>query len=871
MNAKELKSHFLKTIALSLSLCLGMIAQVLAAVPTIRSFSPSQGPAGTPVQLRGEGFESTSDVLIGTKESVFQVLSDQLILATVPREASTGVIQIVTAEGIAVSSTPFVGAPFIEELNPEFGAPGEPVILFGRNLGNATSVRFGDEAASFLVLGETQLRALVPDMTGLTSIEVTTPVGVVTSEIPFEATGRVPFVREFMPEFAPPGSTVTVNGKNFTGTTEFRFGSRSAPFVVTADTQIQLTIPSDAPSGPVSLRNGFGESTSRIDFLVLGTSPFVEEIIPELASPGERVTLEGINFTGTSAIFFGDAAAEFTVTADTQIQVIIPEAATSGPPRFESINGNSVSDLVFTVNTLAPIIEEFEPLAVRTGQLVRINGLNFTAVTSVLVGEEAVEFAVVADNQISLTAPLTPVTAKITLTSPGGITSSDGPLVVTGPEPRISGLDPGAGLPGDLIQIEGGNFSTTTNVWFGSLSAEFSIIADNQLQAVVPNEAVTSTVSVANPGGRAESPELFYLPARISSIDPAIATPGDTVTLTGANFTGASEIQFGSIVGSILAITPNSLEAQVPNDARSGPVAVTNPAGITGSLEEFGLRPRLDSFFPVAGPIGAEVILSGRGFTEVSSVQFGTVPAAFEIRSSTEIAARVPINSPSSTIRIASPIASSTSLEPFSVIESADLQLTSELVTENLVLQEPYVIRLTVTSQGPSVLANGRLSIALPPGSFVQSRTNSHGGCEFAAGTVECTLVNLAPGQAAQIVIQVLPTVFGNFNSDIQLTSPLFDPTPGDYSQSLPLEITGPTPDLRISKNEEDERFLSWPKAAFDYKLETTDTLSAPITWTFVETQPIDLNDRWAIQLPSMGQGFYRLRNQSASSSPLSE
>ncbi len=866
MNDKESESYSLKTTAISLSICFGAIGQLLSAVPTITSFSPTQGPAGTPVQVRGEGFDSTSDVLIGTKESVFQVLSNELILATVPREASTGVIQIVTAGGVAVSNEPFIGAPFIEELNPEFGAPGEPVIIFGRNLGNAASVRFGDESASFFVLGETQLRAIVPDLTGLTTIQVTTPVGDATSEVLFEATGRVPFVREFMPEFAPPGSTVTVNGKNFIGTTSFHFGTTPAPFVVTADTQIQLTIPPDAPSGPVSLKNAFGESTSRIDFLVLGTGPYVEEIIPEVASPGEQVTIEGINFTGTSAIYFGDAAAEFTVTADTQIQAIIPEEATTGPPRFESINGNSVSDVAFTVNTPAPVIEEFEPLAVRAGQLVRINGRNFTTVTSVLVGEEAVEFAVVADNQISLTAPLEPVTAKITLTSPGGISSSDDPLVVTGPEPRISELDPGAGLPGDLIMIEGGNFSTTTNVWFGSLSAEFSIIADNQLQAVVPNQAVTSTVSVANPGGRAESPALFYLPAQIAGIAPAIATPGELVTLTGANFIGATEIQFGSIVGAIITISANTLEAEVPDDARTGPIAVTNPAGITGSLEEFGLRPRLDSFRPVAGPIGAEVILSGRGLTEVNSVQFGTVNAPFEIRSSTEIATRVPINSPSGSIRITSQVASSTSLETFSVVESADLELTSEIVGETVALQEPYIIRTTVTSQGPSVLANGRLSIALPPGSFVQSQTNSHGACEIAGGTVDCTLVNLAPNQTAQLELLIVPTLFGNFSSEIQLTNPLFDPTPDNYSRTLSDEITGPTPDLRITENEEGERLLSWPKAAFDYILETTDTLAETIIWRIVDTQPLDLNDRWAIQLPSLGQAFFRLRNQSAPS-----
>ncbi len=859
-------------IILSLCLWLGTIAQLIAAVPSISSFAPPQGPPGTPVQIRGTGFDSTSDVLIGTERAVFQILSSELILATVPREASTGVIQIVTAQGIAVSSAPFVGAPFIEELNPEFGAPGEPVIIFGRNLGNATDVQFDDVSASFLILGETQLRAIVPDLTGLKSIKVTTPVGEATSEIEFEATGRVPFVREFMPEFAPPGTTVTVNGKNFTGTTEFRFGTLSAPFVVTADTQIQLTIPPNASSGPVTLRNSFGESTSRVSFRVLGTSPFVEEIIPDVASPGELITLEGINFVGTTAILFGEASADFTVTADTQIQVTVPDGAETGPPTFESVNGDSQSEVLFTLNTPAPFIEDFEPLAVRSGQLVRINGRNFNSVTSVLVGEEAVEFAVVADNQISLTAPLDPTSSRITLTNPGGITSSEDLLVVTGPEPRISELDPGAGIPGDLIMIEGGNFSTTTNVWFGTLSAEFSIISDDQLQAVVPNQAVTGTVSVANPGGQAVSPELFFLPARIDALEPAIATPGERVTLTGVNFTGATEVQFGTVSASLINVSADSIEVEVPSEARSGSVAVTNPAGITGSLEEFVLQPLLETFSPVAGPVGAEVVITGRGFTEITVVQFGGVNASFEVRSSTEILTRVPANSPSGPLRIASPTRASTSLESFSVVESADLELDTELLADSLVWQEPYGIRATVSNQGPSTVANGRISISLPPSSSIQNQINSHGACEFANGVLECTIVNLSAGQSAQIEVQILPLAYGSFESEIRLTSPLFDPSPEGYTQSLTLDITGPTPELSITRNEEGLGQVTWPKAALDYVLETTQSLASPIEWSLVAPPHTDLNDRWGITIPSEEkQGYFQLRPQPPATSTPSE
>ena len=860
MGWNDAKRH--QSLIVCLGLCLLSMTEALAAVPRITAFSPSQGPAGTPVQIQGEGLSTTSDVLIGTKAAVYQILSDQFILATVPREASTGPIQIVTSSGIAVSSTPFIGAPFIEELNPEFGAPNDSIIIFGRNLGNTTEVFFGEDRATFLLLGDTQISARVPNTVGLKTIKVVTPVAEASSEIPFEATGQVPFVREFMPEFGSPGTRVTVNGKNLIGTSSFRFGTVESGFVVTADTQLQLTIPPDAPSGPVTLRNGFGESTSRINFLVIGTAPFVEEIIPDVASPGELVTIEGINFTGTTAIHFGEASAAFTVTADTQIQGTIPEEATTGMPRFESINGDSVSSVPFTINTPAPFIEDFEPASVRAGQLVRINGRNFSAVSDILVGEEPVAFAVVADNQISMTAPIVPTSGLITLTNPGGITSSTNLLVVTGPEPSISMLTPDAGKPGDLILIEGGSFSTTTNVWFGNFQAEYSIIADNQLQAVVPNDAITGPVSVANPGGRATSLNSFFLPVRIDQITPQIGTPGETIEISGANFTGSTEIQFGTVVGTIESVTQTTLKAIVPPDARIGTLAISNPAGITGSLQVFEIQPSLESFHPVAGPVGSTITLTGKGLTEISSVQFGTLPAAFEVRSSTEVAAIVPQNSPAEKITLANPAASVTSIESFLVVESADLSLESLTVPSEPSWPSSYRYQLKVANRGPSTLANGRLITQLPPGSIIRSQTNSHGGCEIVDGLATCSLVNLEAGATAVIEFQIEPESYGEFDSPSSLSTPVFDPSEEDHDQTLRLVISGPTPTLSIHRGDEDTIQITWTKAAANYVLETASRLDSEASWLPAEGPFESLNDQFSLSIANDAETqFFRLRN----------
>ena len=830
-----------------------------AAVPSLTSFFPDQGPPGTPVTLIGQNLSLTTDVLIGTEEAVFQVLSDSRILATVPREAHTGTIQIVTPMGIAVSQQAFVAAPFIEELNPEFGAPNESIIIFGRNLSNATAVHFGDEEASFIVLGETQLRAQVPDTTGLKVVQVTTPVGIARSETLFEATGRVPFVREFRPEQAPPGTLVTVEGKNFLGTRSFFFGTTPASFVVTADTQLQLTIPSGAQSGPVTLTNGAGESTSRLEFIVLGTTPFVTEIIPDVASPGELITLEGINFTGTTGIGFGEARATFSVTADTQIQVTVPEGATTGPLQFESTRGESTSNVVFTVNTPAPHIEEFEPLTVRGGELLRVNGRNFRTLSSVLIGEVEASFVVVADNQLSITVPPSAITGLITLTNPGGITVSTTPLVITGPEPSITALDPIAGMPGDLILIDGGNFATATNVWFGNWEAEFSIVADNQLQAVVPNEAITSRVLVDNPGGRATSPDLFFLPVRIDSFTPTVGSPGDTIMIKGTSLIGASEILFGGVPGTIDESTPTQLIATVPDGAEIGPIAITNPAGITGSIQVFGILPAVTQFTPTAAPVGAEITITGRGLNEVTSVHFGPIPAPFEIESSQQLIVTVPINAVSGPLTLANPIGSFVTTTEFKVIAAADLAVSLGLSDAPYEWMQAYTLAITIANQGPSNVANGRLTLSLPPGSLPQSGSNTHGACSFADNVMTCNLVNLAPSTSATVQFNIIPSFYGRFENTVTLDSGLFDPTPDDQSATYNLNVVGPIPIVSVTISDDDNLTVSWPRAAVDFRLEQLTDLASP-EWLAIPPPYQEEAGRWFITQPrSEGHRFFRL------------
>ena len=85
---------------------------VIAVIPSISSFAPSNGPVGSEVTLTGTGFIGTSVVAFnGTSASEYTVDSDTQIRANVPSGAATGPIRVTNAASSGTSATDFVVRP----------------------------------------------------------------------------------------------------------------------------------------------------------------------------------------------------------------------------------------------------------------------------------------------------------------------------------------------------------------------------------------------------------------------------------------------------------------------------------------------------------------------------------------------------------------------------------------------------------------------------------------------------------------------------------------------------------------------------------------------------------------------------------------
>jgi hypothetical protein len=149
------------------------------------------------------------------------------------------------------------------------------VTINGSGFTGATGVSFNGTsvgAGNFTVVSDAKITATVPQGATTGQISVTTPGGTGTSSTAFTVSpSPQPTISGFSPPSGPVGTSVTINGSGFTGTTDVMFNGTSVGsgnFTVNSDIQITATVPQGATTGQISVTTPGGTATSSTDFTV---------------------------------------------------------------------------------------------------------------------------------------------------------------------------------------------------------------------------------------------------------------------------------------------------------------------------------------------------------------------------------------------------------------------------------------------------------------------------------------------------------------------------------------------------------------------------------------------------------------------------
>jgi hypothetical protein len=159
----------------------------------------------------------------------------------------------------------------------------------------------------------------------------------------------------------------------------------------------------------------------------------------------------------------------------------------------------------------------------------------------------------------------------------------------------------------------------------------------------------------------------------IQSFSPASATFGDTITLTGLNFSTYSfdnALRFGDIAGYIASSSETTMKVVVPDYLRqaSSPLVLTLARKTATSPTEFKLLPpRITTITPAAGTFGTVVEITGNNFcpfAAYNTVKFGDQTATVRSATLTRLEVEVPTGVPGGPVSVTVSVAGQATVSP---------------------------------------------------------------------------------------------------------------------------------------------------------------------------------------------------------------
>jgi uncharacterized repeat protein (TIGR03803 family) len=309
----------------------------------------------------------------------------------------------------------------------------------------------------------------------------------------------------------------------------------------------------------------------------------------------------------------------------------------------------------FKLNTGLPGTTSFSPTSGAIGTVVTVTGHGFTGITATTVGGTSAAFTFVSDTSVKVTVPSGTSTGVITLVMPSAHATTLLPFVIP-TAPVVSGFYPPAAPVASIFTVTGHGFTGTTAVKLDGVSVPFTVASDTGVDVIIPQHAISGTVSVTNPSGSGISSTSFTVTGApvVTSISPEAGPVGTVVTVTGSGFTGTTATSIGGQPTPFTFVNDNTVELTVPLEGKTGSVHIRTVGIIGASPTNFTVTgpPVISSFTPTSGPVGTVVTVAGTGFTGTTAASVDGQPAVFTFVSDTEVKVAVPTSAATGAIHV---------------------------------------------------------------------------------------------------------------------------------------------------------------------------------------------------------------------------
>lgn len=296
--------------------------------PTLTSITPAIGPIAG-----GQQFTATGTNLLNAK-FLFE-FENYATNVTCTATSCTGTTPAGTYSGQAqqvfaitdggnsleenVTYT-YYRTPQVTGISPASGtaAGGTQVTITGKNLIGATAITFGPgrKVANVNCAEYTVCTATAPPGTtgAVVDVQVTSPGGTSAADAAarFTYTSPLPTITAISPNIGPlgGGNWISITGTNLTGLDAILFGANYASSGgCTTSTSCSALVPAGTAAGTVDVRTHTPQGWSPVTPAARYTYglPVVTSLSPNYgpAAGGNRVTINGVNLNGATAVTFG--------------------------------------------------------------------------------------------------------------------------------------------------------------------------------------------------------------------------------------------------------------------------------------------------------------------------------------------------------------------------------------------------------------------------------------------------------------------------------------------------------------------------------------------------------------------------------------
>ena len=224
---------------------------------------------------------------------------------------------------------------------------------------------------------------------------------------------------------------------------------------------------------------------------------------------------------------------------------------------------------------------------------------------------------------LKVVVPATAVTTgNLNVTTAGG-TSNGADFTVT---PHITTFTP-LKAPGlSNVTINGTGLDGATDVQFDGVSTPHIVSnTPTKIVAQVPNDATFGQITVTNSTETSAPSAASFTPTpAIASFTPIDGKVGTTVTITGAIFTGATAVKFGTISQPTFTVdNPHQITTTVPAGfLTSGKITVVGPLGTGTAISSQTFAITKVTSITASGAAGATVTITGTGLASTTAVDF---------------------------------------------------------------------------------------------------------------------------------------------------------------------------------------------------------------------------------------------------------